>query len=320
MDEEKAEELAGLRELALRLLPLFGHDISADRQPEFLVRQLPVSLPIPLPLPADADVVGSVVGERRTDIFFDTKEPLEALQRLYAEQVTAIGWQNLNVSAQIMGPGSGGFVHYRRTEAITAHRSAGSVASQHLHEVFFDNDSGTSLTVTAAQSNGQVIPVQVTFQTYEHPEQAPFRQRVHDIFGMLPPLSAPEGSSQRSVGGNAGATEVWNTATLISDLDVKAVADHYTAQLIEGGWTLVETGYGENAGANGGKRVAWSCWRFTDDENRTWYGSFAMLCHPETPHDYALVIQAHRPAGPPSDTARVVGVSSSYYGLTISDS
>ena len=40
----------------------------------------------------------------------------------------------------------------------------------------------------------QVVPVQVTLQTYEHPEQAPWRHRFHNIFGMLPPLSPPEGA------------------------------------------------------------------------------------------------------------------------------
>ncbi len=321
MDEERAEELAGLRELALRLLPSSGHDVSADRRPELLVRQLPVNLPIPLPLPADAHIVGSVVGERRTDIFFDTQESLEELQRLYAEHMTAIGWQNMNISAQARGPGRGGFVPRRPTETVPASRPAGSSASHHLREVFFEEDSRSSLTITAAQPEGQLVPVQVTFQTYEHPEQAPWRHRVHNIFGMLPPLSPPEGSSQRSGGGSAGATEVWNTATLITDLDLKAVGDHYTAQLIEGGWTLVEAGYGENAGADGGKGAAWSYWRFPDAQDRTWYGSFAVLSHPETPGDYSLLIKAHRPAGPTGNSVGVVGVGVSgvYFGPITSD-
>jgi hypothetical protein len=314
MDEEKDKELAGLRDLALRLLSPFGHDVSADRRAQLLVGQLPVNLPIPLPLPADAHIVGSIVGERRTDIFFDTKEPLEAVQRLYSEQMTALGWQDTNVSAQAMALDRGGFVLFRRRETVVSPRLVATPVSHHLHEVFFDNDSGSSLTVTAAQPQGQVTPVQVTFQTYEHPEQAPFRHRLPDIFGMLPPLSAPEGSSQHSGGGSAGGTEVWNTATLITDLDVKAVGDHYNAQLIEGGWTLVETGYVANDGAEVGKRAAWSYWRFTDDENRTWYGSFAVLCHPETPRDYALVIQAHRPAESLGNSFGVSGASSMYFG------
>jgi hypothetical protein len=323
MDDERAQELAGLRELALRLLPSVGYVVSADSRPEFVAGQIPADLRIPLPLPTDAHIVGSVVSARRTDIFFDTNEPLEELQRLYAGHMASIGWQNMNESAQSSGPGRGGFVHYRRREADAPNRSAGTSAIRHLHEVFFDEDSVTSLTIMAAQPEGQLVPVQMTFQTYARPEQAPWRHRAHNIFRMLPPLTSPEGSSQRSGGGSAGATEVWNFATLITDLDVKAVGDHYNAQLIEGGWTLLETGYVVNDGADGGKRAAWSYWRFTDEENRTWYGSFAVLSHPETPRDYSLVVQARRPADPASDSVTVVGalgVSSLYFGPAKSDS
>jgi hypothetical protein len=189
-----------------------------------------------------------------------------------------------------------------------------------LHEVFFDNDSVTSLTVYAAPPQEQVVPVQVTLQTYEHPEQAPWRRGFHNIFGMLPPLSPPDGSSQHSGGGSAGGTEVWNFATLITDLELKAVGDHYNAQLLVGGWTLVETGYVANDSTDEGKRVAWSYWQFTDNENRTWYGSFAVLSHPETPRDYSLVIQAHRNKDPVGDSVAVAGVLSSsvYFGPTTS--
>ena len=316
MDEENAEELAGLRVLALRLLPLFGHNVSSDRRPELLVGKVPVNLPIPLPLPADAHIVGSVQGEWRTDIFFDTKVPLEELQRLYAERMVAIGWQNMDESAQRQG--RGGFVHYRRTEpvAVAPIPQVDRSAIHQLHEVFFDNDSVTSLTVRAAPREEQVVPVQMTLQTYHHPEQAPWRHGFHNIFGMLPPLSPPDGSSQLSGGGSAGGTEVWNFATLITDLELKTVGDHYTAQLLEGGWTLLETGYVENDGADGGKRVAWSYWHFTDHDSHSWYGSFAVLSHPETPRDYSLVIQARRHADPAGGAVAVAGVLSSgvYFG------
>ena len=308
MDEEQAEELASLRELALRLLSPFGHDISMGRRAQLLVGQLPANLPITLPLPADAHTVGSVVGEHRTDIFFDTKEPLAELESFYSAQMAAMGWQNMNVSSQATGSGRGGFVRHRPTGAVAASRPVGSSASQHMHEVFFEEESRASLSINARQPEGQVIPVQVTVQTFEHPEQGPWRHRVHNIFGMLPPLSPPEGSSQHSGGGSAGATEVWNFATLTTDLVLKAVDDHYTAQLIEGGWILVEAGHREHESDDAGKGAVWSYWRFTDDENRTWHGTFAVLCHPETPREYSLVIQAHQPAGPESNSFGVAGI------------
>ena len=324
MDEENALELAGLRELALRLVPPFGHDVTAERQVDLLVGQLPVNLPISLPLPTDAHIVGSVESARRTDIFFDTKGPLEELQRLYAEHMAALGWENMNLSGDRTGPTRGGFVHYRPRETGAPMRPAGRSASRQLHEVFFDDDSVTSLTVTAAQPALPAVPVQITLQTYEHPEWAPWRHRAHNIFGLLPPLSPPEGSAQHSGGGSAGATEVWNFATLITDLELQAVGDHYAAQLVQGGWTLVEAGCAEDDRADGGKGAAWSHWHFTDDEKHTWYGSFAALSHPETPRDYSLVIQAHRPADPSSGTVTVagvqsLGVSTMYFGPTKSD-
>jgi hypothetical protein len=227
----------------------------------------------------------------------------------------------MNESAQRQG--RGGFVSHRHTEPVAPMRQVGRSAIHHLHEVFFDNDHVTSLTVYAALPAEQIVPVQVTLQTYERPELAPWRRGFHNIFGMLPPLSPPDGSSQRGGGGSAGGTEVWNFATLITDLELKAVGDHYSAQLLEGGWTLLESGYVVNDGAEGGKRAAWSYWHFTDNENRTWYGSFAVLSHPETPRDYSLVIQARRPAGPPSGTVGVagvqsMGVSTMYFGPTTS--
>ena len=126
MDEERAEELAGLHELALRLLPLFGHDVSADRRPELLVGQLPANLPIPLPLPRTLISSAASMGERRTDIFFDTNEPLEELQRLYAEQH---GRHRVAEHERLRpgGPGRGGFVSHPTDGARRGNTSGGSV-------------------------------------------------------------------------------------------------------------------------------------------------------------------------------------------------
>ncbi len=290
-----AEELAGLRQLALRLLSPYGYDTSAERQPQFLVGRVPPKFPIELPLPEDAQVVGSVVAHRRTDILFDTREPMESIQRLYYQHMTALGWLAMNDPTQAARPTirAGGFVSYRENR-------------QTLYEVFSQGESGPTLSVITRLPQDGILPVQVAFQIYDRPEQSPFWRRTHDMFEVLPTLSPPDGGEQWAGGGSGGSGEVWNNARLRTQLDLTGVATYYSAQLTEAGWVLVDGSWAPTTEV-GSKGSAWSYWRFTDDQGHSWQSLFTALTHPDTPHEYFLVVQARQTIQPPSNSSIQIG-------------
>lgn len=296
MDDEKELELAGLRQLAFRLLSPFGYDGSPEQQPDLLVGRIPPDFPIELPMPVDARIVGSVIGERRTDIFFDTKMPAPELDKLYSDWMAELGWMNLHNRDQTGALQASGFVSFPRTRNASLRPLRGPNDS--FRETYYKDEAGPTLTIYANSPRDEVVAVQVTYQTYEHPERSPVWHRAHASFAALPSLYPPEGATQKMGGGGGGNGGAWRQMILTADRDIASVAEHYNNQLAEAGWERVDSGVRSGVDDS---RTAASYWRFIDDSGRRWRGVLAALCHPDSPHDYFLIIETRWTAGPTLD-------------------
>jgi hypothetical protein len=292
------QEMEGLRQLVTRLLSQqFGYAGATEKEPQLLVGRIPLDFPIALPLPDDTHIIGSVVSRRLTSIMYDTQVSSDDVMDLYYQRMAALGWEAVNMPTvadrQQARMQHGGFQHNSRRRP-TNH-----------YEIFMKDEQGPGLTVTTGQAPDGLTSVQVGLHTYEHPEQSPLFHRRYGLFSMIPPLYPPEGDYQRSGGGSSGNGAAHTTATLTSGLDLPAVAAHYNAQLREAGWVSSSDG-------GTGKEAAWSVWRFTDKDGQPWQGIFIALTHPDTPHDYFLVVQARSTTK--EGDSRLIGSSWTSYG------
>ena len=70
----------------------------------------------------------------------------------------------------------------------------------------------------------------------------------------------------------------------MSDLEIAAIAAHYTRQLEAVGWT-------RHAEGQDGP-LAWSTWTFQDDDGQNWQGWFFALRTSDQPGKYMLQVHA----------------------------
>ena len=68
-------------------------------------------------------------------------------------------------------------------------------------------------------------------------------------------------------------------------LPVLTLADHYAAQLEKAGWTRSDEG---DSGP-----LAWSAWKFRDEENESWWGLFFVMTLLDTQYRYFLYTEIH---------------------------
>jgi hypothetical protein len=99
---------------------------------------------------------------------------------------------------------------------------------------------------------------------------------------LLPPLLAPEGAQQRTLGGGGGGGEWRASADVTTGLDLAAVTAHYIAQLEGAGWR--ESSHGE------GDRVRWNLWDFADKDGEPWRAYLFIFQRPDEPKRYFLDI------------------------------
>jgi hypothetical protein len=74
------------------------------------------------------------------------------------------------------------------------------------------------------------------------------------------------------------------SASLSSDLDLAAVANHYRQQLGGSGWREQESGETQD--------LAWSSYTFQDEDGEDWNALFYVVSVPTKQGDYQLFVEA----------------------------
>ncbi|HEY7341763.1 MAG TPA: hypothetical protein VH591_12840 [Ktedonobacterales bacterium] len=272
MDEQTnpqspANDDASLRELALALLAARypdATDEAGDEEPQLLPGQLPPSFPGDFPLPPGARVVGSLVAARST-IALDADQSGEEVIAFYTERLTAAGWD----APEGVPPRHGGFVH-----------SSIGMAGR-THALFYRDDGPSLNLVTQTGANGRTSVLISQMPEGMGPTRHRPRDRMmhYDIFSILPVIMPPARSQQYQEGGSGGGGDrVIANARVETDLDLPALAEHYTAQLERGGWQRTDGGESDP--------VAWSTWSFEDEEKEPWRALFVILRRPDVPRRY----------------------------------
>lgn len=266
-----AEDIAQLRELALRLLaPPFDPEA---QQPQLLVGQLPPALPFALPLPDRCRIIGTFIRSPETmQIMLETEQLPAQVMTFYTEHMQALGWSEPDFSHRHRQR-EGGFVH-------TMHPSlAATTLCKGRH--------GPSLVISASgrQNEGEQTEVRLHLDTRSR--NSPCGQSSEIFMGvrtLIPALEPPPGGRQWSGGGGSDSDSAHTTATLDmqSDMALSALASHYARQLEQAGWQRTDEG-------NNGP-MAWHTWEFSDRENERWQGVFTLVQLPGMMRKYYVQI------------------------------
>lgn len=219
----------------------------ADSRTDVLLGQTPADLGVTLP--AGSRVVGTVTttSEREdvpsnTSVYFDTSLTPEQVMAYFAK-ATNPGWQE--APGFLNGPyEQGGF-------------QLGSAIS---NRTFYRKNPAQLLTVTARAVPGTT---QVTLRkqyggsTERVLESIELRPPLPPSFMRLPKLAAPAGSTVLPEGGGNTNDGVTQNARIETQLDRKALLEHYAAQLRAAGWKLINQ--------TDAAQATTTVWSFTQD-------------------------------------------------------
>jgi hypothetical protein len=261
-----------LRELALRLSTFSGDPRNQD--PQLLVGQLPDNLAIAVPLPENSHLLGTLIrSQEQLDIVFDSELSPSAALNFYKEQLAASGWNELDEMRHAM---HGGFVH-------------SGIRGFENRATFCKGPDGPAFTVNALERKQGLTDVRLDINFGN--EYSPCRQTNrmhqrmahHQMQNLIPPLEPPKGARQQGGGGGGGGDSWHSNATLDTEMQLDALAVHYNAQLLKGGWTQTDAGI---AGP-----LAWSTWTLRDEDNEPWNGLFFILKRPGKERQYVLEVR-----------------------------
>ena len=308
-----------LRELAARLLaPPYPSDLPAAKseKPELFVGHLPDNLPVEVPIPDGATVVGSAVhkpprGGRFVEIVLDAAPPAERFRDAYRRHLLAAGW-----SEEDDWPVSRGFaprglpLFFRLARRFPRLRRRFRLNRQEIPPIFRLGARDPKLTFMAADRPGAPSDARISLlvaqrEPWLHSDIAwtiiPRLSSPPDVTGrpevartnvLHPP---PDATGKPWGGGNPYEPDgAYSYATLRVGLDLAALADHYTAQLEDAGWTRTD-------GGQSGPQ-AWSAWTLSDEKGRPWAGTLTALRLSRTPEEapvrYLLQIHANLASDP----------------------
>ncbi len=226
-------DFEALRLLATRMLwSYFPGDLESPEDVRLIVGALPDTLPVDVPLPDGCRVVGSMVrGRREISIVLDSDQPAEQVLGFYRERLTAAGWRVPTL------PGHGGF-----TSGFMDRRA-----------IYCWGSRGPALYVYARPLSGG--PTDVRLDLHLDARHSPCGQRFMgpEMENLIPFLSPPTGGRQSPEGGGGGGDSWRSYATLETDLDLAAVAEHYARQLEQAGWTRMGAGQDSSLAWNTGR-------------------------------------------------------------------
>jgi|GraSoiStandDraft_40_1057318.scaffolds.fasta_scaffold290879_1 hypothetical protein len=255
-----------LQKLALRLLASPGDLWTRD--PKLLIGQLLPDLPIPLP--QGSLVLGSLVrNAEQTEIVLDVPLLPEHVIDFYKAQMQGTGWREQSLED------TGGFL---------------STDLPVVRALFCRGMHDPSISVIAWKRDEGRADVRVFLNAGRHSpcaQRAGTNNRPWSAHDLIPSLKPPEGVKRMEMGGNAGQDSANTTTMLETDtaLPVLTLADHYAAQLEKAGWTRSDEG---DSGP-----LAWSAWKFRDEENESWWGLFFVMKLLDTQYRYFLYTEIH---------------------------
>jgi hypothetical protein len=260
-----------LQALTLRFL---AKEFPGDSKPEsvqLLVGRLPNQLPVEVPLPENSQIIGSYVNLdwHNISIEFDTDLSPESILNFYRERLLSSGWHSPEIPTRPLG---GFHVKESTNRALFCRSHRGPVLSIYVSTV--QNPlTQVSLNINSDPNNISCVKLSRSRNLYEGYELIP---------NLTPPVNGKH-FGQQSGGGGDNAN---SRAMLETNLDLLSVMVHYQTQLEEVGWACFEQGHGES--------LAWSTWRFLDQEEESWYGLFFVFKMRENPLQYLLELQINR--------------------------
>jgi hypothetical protein len=246
---------AALREFIGRALTY--HYPGATGGTTVLVGGLPENLGFDLPLPEDSRVIGSIVRgmmEGGTEIILDVDLTPEEALTFYREQLLPAGWEEQ--TQQAFG---GGFV---------------SGSSPGTTFCLNENDAVIFLSAYAPPS----LPTELRLNIQQEAQYSaclPQPEGMDEASRLIPSLVSPPDSLIQSGGGSSGDGVAETSAVLRTELSMGALAEQYSAQLLEAGW--------EQLAQDKEPELAWSFWSVADSEGQDWSGLLLIFKSPIVP-------------------------------------
>lgn len=264
-------QLEQFEQLALSLL-IYPADPRV-RKPRLFLGRIPAQFPLDVPVPAQSRVLGTLArSEENIEITLESDLTAEETVAFYRAQLKERGWNELEDDVRMHHRG---FVPFSQ--------------GPHNHTVFCQGPDGPSLTLNITRFEGNAstsVRLHVDLGREQNPctQRRQMRRHMHSgPYQLIPSLYPPAGSWQQPGGGSGGNREALASATLISDLDIPALARHYQQQLIQAGWVQGDEGI------NG--PIAWHTWKFTDEDQEPWHGLFFLFTLPEKQNEHYLSIK-----------------------------
>lgn len=259
-----------LQALALRLL---AKEFPGDSKPEsvqILAGRLPDQLTVEVPLPENSRILGSYVNLQWQTIYieFDTDLPVNRIFDFYRERLLSSGWH----SPEIPKPRVGFHPNLSTNRAL-----------------FCRSQRGPSLSIYASTLPHQLTQVSLGINSDPNNRSCAKIASSRDLYEgyeLIPSLTPPVNSKQFDQQSGSSGDNANSRTMLETNLDLLSVTAHYQTQLEEVGWTCFEQGHGE--------ALAWSTWRFRDQEEESWYGLFFVFKMTENPLQYSIEVQVNR--------------------------
>ena len=268
-----SEREAMLKELLVRMTTHW-YDPRKPGRTQILLGQIP-SLPVEFPLPEGSSVLGTLIrSPDSAEVILDMPLSAEQVIAFYKERLGADGWVEPDV---FRGHRRSGFTHAGfpgETNSITLCKGADTPGFN--IQAFSGRGSLTDVRIDIA--GGEYSPC---FQ-----QRGPKSRRMerHGFHDLIPALAPPEGARQTGGGGSSGQDTVSSHAMLETDVELAALIPHYAKQIEAAGWIKQDEGQSGT--------FAWNAWKFQDEDNEPWRGTFFILKSPGRQREYSLYVEA----------------------------
>ena len=276
MDNEpfvSGRDAARLKDLAERLLD-YDYEVDSDTErPRLFLGELPEDLPARIHVPEDMTLLG---GLRRKDpwrsgvdaeVILETGMPPEAARESLRAHLADSQWSEKRWPLAERG----GFLSTGPKPSplvfCLSERGPALFVSCHLRR-----EVGRTEVRIRLESSRRDSPCSDEYERYDYHERS-----------VILALFAPEGIAQVSGGGGRGSGSEESSASLRTDLPPFALVEHYSTQLLEGGWTQV--------GRGGEGPTAYSSWTF-EDGGDDWVGMLVALSPPGASEVCSLQVSA----------------------------
>ena len=154
-----------------------------------------------------------------------------------------------------------------------------------------DGNFWIELTAAALEDGGASVSIDIQRPDENYGDFSPctIEEMANDMppgLALLPRLVKPEGARVTPADSGGGPFYFFQTASIITQLDISDLADFYQKQLQEKDWKL--------AGEDHGKGVAWSEWRLTDQKGKPWVGSLLITKRFTQDDAYYITVRVER--------------------------